>query len=47
VCDLDDAGVEHRLHRKKILSSIAKLKYAEAEREKAFMLRNITKQVSQ
>jgi hypothetical protein len=36
-------GIEHRLHRKKVLFAINKLKYAETERERQYMLRQIPK----
>jgi len=37
-------GMEHRLHRKKVLGSIARLKYAEAERERQYMLKQLSKE---
>lgn len=38
------AGIEHRLHRKKVLSAIGKLRLAESEREKAFMLKHLSRE---
>ena len=35
--------MEHRLHRKKVLASVARLKYAESERERQYMLKQISK----
>lgn len=37
-------GIEHRLHRKKILTSIYKLKNAEADRERQYLLKQISKE---
>ena len=36
-------GLEHRLHRKKVLSAINKLKFAESEKERQYMLKNISR----